>query len=465
MILDRISASWQTRDALLKFFVMGVVLILSAVLSSSGSERSQLILLAAAALFAFFIKPELGLVSLLIAALCVPFTLGTGTQTSLHLAVILIPILLVLWFANLLPQRRVRLVYAPTNLPIAAFVIVVTVSLITGNLTWNYFAEKANLQAQVGGWAVFVFSAGIFLLCGNQIEDLLWLKILTGIFLALGAVVVIGQVIPPIGILGEALVVAPAQGSLFWIWLIALAGGLGFFDRSLALPFRLALVTLALITFGVGWFLRVSWVSGWVPGLITLLTLLWLKSWRLGFFFTVVGIAGVFARDPDLLNRLVALKQYSIDTRYFAWQIILTDILPANPILGLGPANYYHYTPLYPILGWYVKFNSHNQYVDLVAQIGVVGLAIFIWLMAAITRLGWQLRTRAPLGFARGYVYACLAGLVGSLAAGMLGDWFLPFVYNVGFAGFRASLLGWLFLGGLVAVKHFVDQSSQAPLH
>lgn len=50
-------------------------------------------------------------------------------------------------------------------------------------------------------------------------------------------------------------------------------------------------------------------------------------------------------------------------------------------------------------------------------------------------------------GLEQAYVNACLAGLAGSLAAAMLGDWFLPFVYNIGIAGFRASVLGWLFLG------------------
>ncbi|NMC78657.1 MAG: hypothetical protein GYA59_04775 [Chloroflexi bacterium] len=35
----------------------------------------------------------------------------------------------------------------------------------------------------------------------------------------------------------------------------------------------------------------------------------------------------------------------------------------------------------------------------------------------------------------------------------MLADWMLPFVYNIGFPGFQASLLVWLFLGGLVAMS------------
>lgn len=39
-------------------------------------------------------------------------------------------------------------------------------------------------------------------------------------------------------------------------------------------------------------------------------------------------------------------------------------------------------------------------------------------------------------------------------AAGMLGDWFLPFVYNIGFMGFKDSYMGWLLLGGLTLLEH-----------
>ncbi len=51
-------------------------------------------------------------------------------------------------------------------------------------------------------------------------------------------------------------------------------------------------------------------------------------------------------------------------------------------------------------------------------------------------------------------VMLLFAGLAGTLAAGMLADWVLPFVYNIGLTGFRASALGWLFLGGLVTMEH-----------
>jgi hypothetical protein len=49
-------------------------------------------------------------------------------------------------------------------------------------------------------------------------------------------------------------------------------------------------------------------------------------------------------------------------------------------------------------------------------------------------------------------VIGALGGLVGTVVSGMLGDWFLPFVYNVGLEGMRASMFIWIFLGGLVAL-------------
>jgi hypothetical protein len=35
----------------------------------------------------------------------------------------------------------------------------------------------------------------------------------------------------------------------------------------------------------------------------------------------------------------------------------------------------------------------------------------------------------------------------------LFGDWILPFVYNIQFTGFQASVLLWTFLGGLVTLE------------
>jgi hypothetical protein len=41
----------------------------------------------------------------------------------------------------------------------------------------------------------------------------------------------------------------------------------------------------------------------------------------------------------------------------------------------------------------------------------------------------------------------------------MLGDWIIPFVYNVGFDGFRASIFAWLFLGALLAMDQMYPEA------
>jgi hypothetical protein len=91
-------------------------------------------------------------------------------------------------------------------------------------------------------------------------------------------------------------------------------------------------------------------------------------------------------------------------------------------------------------------------------------MAFIVWFFLAAGRQAWTLRRTATDPFARAYASACLAGVVGMCVSGALGDWFLPFVYNIGLGGFRTSVLGWVFLGGLVAVQHlFTPQAADTP--
>jgi hypothetical protein len=97
-----------------------------------------------------------------------------------------------------------------------------------------------------------------------------------------------------------------------------------------------------------------------------------------------------------------------------------------------------------------------------VAQTGLVGLFFLLWFFWEMGRLVWKLRERVPTGFGRGYVYGAAGGLAATMVLGMLGDWVLPFVYNIGLNGFRSSVLIWLFLGGLVSLERIASAPSDA---
>lgn len=434
--------------SLLLWMVPGLVLLLAVGLSWRGGRSSLLLALLPLLLLlglAAVRRPGLTLTVWLLAALTLRFELGTGTQTTLNLAVLGAGGLFGLHVLRGLVSQRWAWRRTPADAPLLLLVLAALLSLLAGFLPWNAFAGRASLASQVGGWAVFALSAAAFWLAAQQM-DAIWLRRAALAFLALGGGYLLGRAL---GIDALAGLLAPgAVGSVWWVWLAALAGGLLLFEPRLSNRMRLGLMTVLLLELWIGWQNR-SWASGWLPVVVTLAVLVWLRKPWLGAALTLIGAGLVWLLAPGLPTELLTADLYSVDTRRLAWEILVPAVWNTNAILGWGPSNYYFYTPVYPILGYYISFNSHNQYVDLFAQVGLLGVGLFGWCVAALAVWALRLRRRVVNGFGRAYLAAALAGLVGMLVAGMLGDWLLPFVYNIGLRGMRASLVGWFFLGGL----------------
>jgi O-antigen ligase len=379
---------------------------------------------------------------------------------GLNFAVLLLYLLIGLWLLDmLLGQRDMHLVRSRTLWPLLTMVAVATLAFGLGQLTWFSFAHPAPLDAQVGGLSVFVLAAGAFLLAAHQVRDLRWLQWLTWVFLALGALFIAGWLAPPsVGaLIGRIFQLGATSNSMFWTWLVALAFSQAYINKKLHIGWRLALVGLATATLYVAFVMNRDWKSGYLPAATAIAIIIGLQSWRAALAMVMGGPFMAYY----LSSQAITTDEYSYATRLDAWKIMI-EIIKVNPITGFGPANYYWYTPLYRIRGWAVQFNSHNQYIDIIAQTGALGMASFVWLAGEIGWLGWRLRNRVPAGFAQAYVYGVLGSLGGTLVAAALADWILPFVYNIGLNGFRGSILAWLFLGGLVSIEQMVRRQTQS---
>jgi len=134
-----------------------------------------------------------------------------------------------------------------------------------------------------------------------------------------------------------------------------------------------------------------------------------------------------------------------------------------NPITGIGPAAYRWYGMTRPLAyggAWWVQplVNSHNNYVDLFSQTGIIGLALFLWFMFELFRVVRKLHVHYTDGFAGGYIASMIGAWFSIMAIMALADWFLPFVYNLGFPGFQASVLVWIFFGGLLFYEGLAQQ-------
>jgi hypothetical protein len=86
---------------------------------------------------------------------------------------------------------------------------------------------------------------------------------------------------------------------------------------------------------------------------------------------------------------------------------------------------------------------------------------LLLWFCFEVGRAAVRLRSRVVSGFAAGYVNGMLAAGAGAMVIMALADWVLPFIYNIGFQGFQASVLVWLFIGGLVALERFIGEDGK----
>ena len=424
--------------------------MISLAIPMTGSVRLiqlAILMIASIGVMLFLLQmPALGLILTMLAGIMVPFTGPSG----INVAVLGIAGLFSLWVIDMVVlKRKITLVSSRPIRPLLLFVVVAILAFLVGQLPWFLYASPAPIGAQIGGLLIFLFCVAAFLLVAHQIRDVRWLQWMTFSYLALAGLHIAGWIIPGVGPLTNPLYQnGTVNNGMFWVWLVAIAFSQALINRKLHIGWRIVLIVLTLVTLFVGFFWNRGWKSGYLPTIVTVAAIVSLRYWRVGLAMFLTA----YIPASYLVTQAVSSDEYSYGTRVDAFMIML-EISKKNPLLGLGPANYYWYVPLYRIRGYVSVFSSHNQYLDLLAQTGILGFACILWFAGEVGRLGWRLRDQVPVGFAQAYVYGALGGLVGTLAAGTLADWFLPFFYNIGFIGFRASVLPWLFLGGLVSLE------------
>jgi hypothetical protein len=392
-----------------------------------------------------------GLTILIASAVAFPMEFGGGGRKPLNAALPLAAGIVALWLLGVFVfRRRTGLVPSRVVYAVGIFMALGVASFVAGQFPKDGIAG-APLGAQLAGLALVLVSGGLLLTVGSLVRQLQELQFLTWVFVGAGSITCITQSFSGLDIVGRW-VVGGSVGSLFWVWLVAVSLSQSACNRDLKLLTRLFLFSIAAIALYRGLFLARSWVSGWVPLLVTVGIVAFFRSPRVAFSLSLLIPPAILLWGGRFIQSVSDTEQYSSMTRLEAWKV-LWPLIEKSPLVGLGPSHYYYYTENLPILGWYVKFCSHNQYVDLVAQYGFLGLAAFCWLVLEITSTTLWLRPRVRTYFANSYLIGAVAGIGGTIVSGMLADWIIPFYYNIGIGGFRSSLLFWFFLGGVLTLR------------
>jgi len=136
------------------------------------------------------------------------------------------------------------------------------------------------------------------------------------------------------------------------------------------------------------------------------------------------------------------------------WQSALT-VWSKSPIIGVGAGNLDSYMERFSafsitlVLQGYQQ--AHNIFLELLAEIGVVGLALFLTFVGLVL---WRLTRRAPGRpiSARHFQAAGLAMVVGSALMGVVGSGLVPTIASAGWAGIAPVFVCWFFAGCGVAI-------------
>ncbi|MCK4815397.1 O-antigen ligase family protein, partial [bacterium] len=392
----------------LRIVIVACVLLISTAMAIRPSLSTYVILfgllLFAGGVIVILRWPAIGFAILILANLVVPFSIETVTQTNLDPTVLLVPFLIGLSLLGYLASpKKKQLTLSRCILAGIVFIFFVLLSFLFNNLI-NSPDLNASIHAQIGQLAIFILSISAFILMAQQVGSLKWLEHLTWLFVGLGGIYIAARLTPVLGDILLPLFSRDSTGSIFWTWLVAISFSQAVFNKELHKGLRFVLAILCMSTLYVGFVISQSWVSGWLPPLIALFVILLIRFPKYFLFITLLSIPLLALQLSRVKEILLMNEAYSVVTREAAGLNIL-QLIRQSPILGLGPANYYWYTASEPIMGWYVYFSSHNNYIDIIAQTGLLGFASFIWFIWEIARSGLRLRSKAPQGFARAYVY------------------------------------------------------------
>ncbi len=410
-------------------------------------------------------KPEMSLVFLLLGAFFIPIELSVTAAVSINAVIFIVPLITLLWIMRGLRRHNLIVIQSRTMLPMLVFLAVALISWMYGNANWDFrFPRPGNLLLiQAGQYAIFLLSFMAYFVTAQQSTRVL--KLITFGFIGLGALALLARYGGIIGRPFQMLLTNAAGNGAFFVWLTALAASQALFNKQLKSQWRTGLIVVAVAVPILGFFLNSTWTSSWLPPLLVLLLLLWLRSrFSAGVLAGVIiafVISGLIFRFFDWEFE----RELSIGGRLTLWESVW-NLAKTQPILGLGLTTYRQYHTFIPLLtehgAWYQpNVNSHNLYIDIFAQMGVVGLSVFLWLVAEIGAQVWRIRQRFTDDFKAAYVAGAMAGFIGTLLASGIVEWMLPFVYNVGFPGFRFSVFIWMSLGGLVILENLPEVSEE----
>ena len=354
-----------------------------------------------------------------------------------------------LWLLRAVFVERVKLVKSALNLPLAALGAVAFISLIANNVlhSTQELLFHQMLITQVAEVGLLCFSICAFFLAANTLGERKWIQrifvpvVLLGLYFAAHRIFNFRLPIPMMW--GTFLLAA----AIVFVYARLLFDSL---DRWRTIGFILLLLVMLYSAYS-----RLSWLSGCVAVTMAIMVVSCYRSWRLAVLLTALALMVVLA-CPGIYHSVREESEMGGDfDRFIIWRDSFHMFMSVNPLLGVGPGNYHPYVYRHSTL-WFgsrTYTTAHSNYIQMAAELGLVGLAVFLWVIVAAIIVGIRAARASPPEL-RWLAVAATATFSGIALASLFGDYLFPSRGNNGIVTFGTSVYVWLLMGAAAAASN-----------
>ena len=168
----------------------------------------------------------------------------------------------------------------------------------------------------------------------------------------------------------------------------------------------------------------------------------------------IVSIIGTInPQFSNIVNRRIFSDDYHAAQSRIPQMKIASNIIKTNPFLGVGINNYTEVMQDYDTteikLTSITRHQVHNIFLQIAAEMGIIGLVIFIWLISMVYKEGLTY-IKSSEGPMSGIVIGIIAGITAFLIHGLV---------DAASLGNHLFLIFWFFTGIIIVIRKIESQA------
>jgi O-antigen ligase len=375
---------------------------------------------------------------------------GSRVTQNLLLVEVLSTVMIAVWWLGRLHSTRPPVVPTSFNRPLVLMIPLSLISLlvsVTGRDT-GIPADHVKLAVSLGQVLLLAWPVGLYFVAANSIRDTDTCRVLVRLIVVMAIPSLALMFVPP------AWRVYVGWSIYFALVASPLCFSLSFDTRSLLKKIGLWVLAISPLLYGVAIgkaFLYITVATGLVVVAFLRARRLFLLAIPLCLGIYALTVAGSGSFVPTPIQALINVERQNQSWGGRAGRMALAAdaiaIWARYPVFGVGPGNSWPYMHRYSVID-----TPHNQYLNVLLELGFVGLVCFLWFIAGVLKAGVDLMRDTRVEFHRTLVIGWMGLFSGMVVSGLTGDFIFHSIRNGGLEMFSGYYLQWILLGMVVAV-------------